>query len=165
MSEWFTANKFSLNLHDTNIIKFTTNNAFIKTEDDVKYMEEPVNTNLLGIHYINTWTRTTIQIKRLLTQMQQVMYLALCFTSATLTLFREFFCLFSLYNKIWNNSEGNMSSSKKIFTPQKNIFSFIMVENLWNSGGGQEMEILLFHVNTYFYETYGMLASVLCTDL
>jgi hypothetical protein len=54
MSEWFTANKFSLNLHDTNIIKFTTNNAFIKTEDDVKYMEEPVNTNLLGIHHINT---------------------------------------------------------------------------------------------------------------
>lgn len=49
MSEWFTANKFSLNLHDTNIIKFTMNNAFIKTEDDVKYMEEPVNTNLLGI--------------------------------------------------------------------------------------------------------------------
>lgn len=54
MSEWFTANKFSLNLYDTNIIKFTTNNAFIKTEDDVKYMQEPVNTNLLGIQYTTT---------------------------------------------------------------------------------------------------------------
>lgn len=53
MSEWFTANKFSLNLHDINTIKFTTNNVFIKTED-VKYMQEPVNTKLLGLQYITT---------------------------------------------------------------------------------------------------------------
>lgn len=54
MSGWFTANKLSLNLHDINIIKFTMNNAFIKTEDDVKYMQEPVNTKLLGLQYITT---------------------------------------------------------------------------------------------------------------
>jgi len=53
MSEWFTANKFSLNLHDISIIKFTTNNAFIKTED-VKYVQESVNTKLLGLQYITT---------------------------------------------------------------------------------------------------------------
>jgi hypothetical protein len=43
MSEWFTVNKFSLNPHDISAIKFTTNNAFIKTED-VEYLQEPVNT-------------------------------------------------------------------------------------------------------------------------
>jgi hypothetical protein len=53
MSGRFTANKFSLNLHDISTIKFTMNNAFIKTED-LKYMQEPVNTKLLGLHYITT---------------------------------------------------------------------------------------------------------------
>lgn len=52
-SEWFSANKFSLNLHDISTIKFTTNYAFIKTED-VEYMQESVNIKLLGLQYITT---------------------------------------------------------------------------------------------------------------
>jgi len=61
---------------------------------------------------------------------QQVMYLAMCFILATLTVSRELLCLFLLYNKIWNNSGHNMSSSKKISTPQKKFLDSSLVENL-----------------------------------
>lgn len=48
-SKWFTANKLPLDPPYMNIKEATMNNAFIKTEYDVKYMEEPVNTEFLGI--------------------------------------------------------------------------------------------------------------------
>jgi hypothetical protein len=56
MIEWFAANKLVLNLEKTNIMKFVTKNSphcalTISYKD--KYIEEVVNTKLLGIHLDN----------------------------------------------------------------------------------------------------------------
>jgi len=45
----------------------------------------------------------------------------LCFTSGKLTLLNNLFCLCSLCNEIWYNSEDNPSYSKNISTLQGNI--------------------------------------------
>jgi hypothetical protein len=52
MSKWFDANKLTLNLDKTNIIKFTTKNSpqfSISIGYDDKHIEESVHTKFLGL--------------------------------------------------------------------------------------------------------------------
>jgi hypothetical protein len=57
MSKWFSANKQSLNLGKTNVIKFVTktyhNIHTLHTEYNNKYIEEAVNTKFLGLQIAN----------------------------------------------------------------------------------------------------------------
>jgi hypothetical protein len=56
MSKWFAANKLTLNLNKTNIIKFTTINlpwCPLSIGYNDKYTEESVHTKFLGLHIDN----------------------------------------------------------------------------------------------------------------
>ena len=56
MSKWFSANKLSLNLEKTNVIKFITKNSPqypLNIGDNAKYIEEGVNTKFLGLQIDN----------------------------------------------------------------------------------------------------------------
>jgi hypothetical protein len=56
ISKLFTSNKLVLNLDKTNIIKFTTNKSpqyDLNIGYNEKYMEEPINTKLLGLQIDN----------------------------------------------------------------------------------------------------------------
>jgi hypothetical protein len=56
MSTWFSVNKLSLNLDETNVIKFITKNLPqypLNIEYNVKYVEEAVNTKFLGLQIDN----------------------------------------------------------------------------------------------------------------
>jgi hypothetical protein len=56
MSKWFLANKLALNLDKTNVIKFITKNSPQHTFSigyKERYIEEPVNTNFLGLEADN----------------------------------------------------------------------------------------------------------------
>jgi hypothetical protein len=61
MSKWFTANKLALNLDETNIIQFITNNSpqyALSIGYNGKYMQESVNMEFLGLQIDNhlNWT-------------------------------------------------------------------------------------------------------------
>jgi mannose/fructose/N-acetylgalactosamine-specific phosphotransferase system component IID len=55
MNKWFNANKLTLNIDKTNIIKFTTNISphVLNIEYSGKYVEESINTEFLGLQIDN----------------------------------------------------------------------------------------------------------------
>jgi hypothetical protein len=56
MSKWFSANKLSLNLYKTNLIKFITESSPqypLKIGYNDKYIDEAVNSKLLGLQIDN----------------------------------------------------------------------------------------------------------------
>jgi hypothetical protein len=56
MSKWFSANKLSLNLDKTNVIKFITKNSpqyLLNIGYNDKYIEEGINKKFLGLQIEN----------------------------------------------------------------------------------------------------------------
>jgi hypothetical protein len=120
MIEWFAANKLILNLEKTNVMKFVTKNLphcalTIGCKD--KYIEEVVNTKLLGIHLDNhlNWNNHIDQIiPKLSAACYEVRQMYHFVNQNTLKLI--YFAYFHSIVKYGIIFWGNSPNSRKIFT-------------------------------------------------
>jgi hypothetical protein len=75
-SKWFSANKLSLKLEKTNVMKFITNNSpqyLLNFGYNDKYIEEGVNTKFLGLHTDN-YPNSKNHINQLIPKLRGVCY-------------------------------------------------------------------------------------------
>ena len=124
MIKQFATDKLVLNLDDTNIMKFITNNTSHSTlyiGYKVKYIEETVNTKFFCLQ-IDSHINWRNHIEQMIPQLSAVHYAvrSTVHISNINTLKSIYYCIMSIWYKIWNIFWG-CSNSGNIFTVQKKI--------------------------------------------
>jgi hypothetical protein len=130
MSKWFAANKLTVNLDKTNIIKFTTINlpqCPLSIGYNDKYIEESVHTKFLGLHIDNhlNWKN---HIDQLIPKLSGACYAVrlLLLISNTDTLKSIYYAYFHSLMKYGIIFWGNSTDSKKVFALQKKVVRIMM---------------------------------------
>jgi hypothetical protein len=109
MIEWFTANKLVLNLDETNIMKFVTNNSLhsaLHIGYKEKYTEEMVKTKFLGLHIDNhlNWKN---HIDQMIPKLSGACYAGRYSVSATSPIYFVYFRSIIKFGIIfWGNSSN-----------------------------------------------------------